>query len=96
MKNPFKKNDVLSKKESSELLETFLPYFDLPGFNALTVIETISNSDMESKKNKEICKQIVYSIIEQHIKIEDAFLNVGLILESEYALLAKADNTEQV
>jgi len=91
----FKNKNTLTKKESTELLETFLPYFDLPGFNALNVIETLANSDMETEKNRKICKTIVYAIVEKGLKIENVFKNVGLIQDNEYALLAKADNTKK-
>lgn len=95
MTHLFQKKNVLTKKESTDLLESLLPYFELPGFNVLNVIETIANSEMETEKNRRICKQVVYSIIEENKKIEDVFLLVGLIEDNEYAIVAKADKTEK-
>lgn len=90
-----KDKNKLNISESSDLLESFLPYFSLPGFNILNIIDILSKSEVENEKTKNVCKTIIYAIENENKKIEDVFLSVGLIKNSEYSILSKANNTEE-
>lgn len=91
----FWNKNTLSTNESTDLLESIIPYFTLPNFTVLNILETLSNSEVESEKTRKICKQLVYGVIKENRRLEDLFLSVGLIKNNEYSILAKASKTEK-
>jgi len=90
-----RKSNVLSTTESTDLLESIMPYFTLPGFTILNIFETIANSEVENEKTRRICKQLVYGVIKENRKLEDLFLSTGVIKNNEYSIMAKANKTEK-